>query len=223
MGKKLLTVGLVLLIVGILVTLTGGGVWLVTFMDEISEETVLRTDDFSDRGANVYRATYGAEDLTSSAEVRVYSNNLFFEVEVEVTVRDSDGDQVARSSGETPITLYLDISPGESGDYQFFLEIKDDGFDINDITVTVVTTGFSESFMLCCFGTVSLSILGILMTITGIVLLIINAVRGKDKETSHKPDPYSPRPYGYQEKPPQQSYGPPRQENRPSDDWEREW
>lgn len=177
MGKAMFKSGLVLCIIGGVFILIFGAGFAAVMADTLKEEEVLDTEDFQYMEDDTYIAEISTKELTSSAKVKVISNSVLYEVEVEITVRDSKGDHIAHTQGPTQRILYFDVSPADSGDYHIFMEIKDDRYSKENVTISVMATGISDPYLFLCMGTGGVGCLGFLMAIAGTILFIVHYKR----------------------------------------------
>jgi rubrerythrin len=164
----------------ILIFLSG---MLVIVSSEREWTTVLDEEDFEyDYWDDAYSATATGRQIDDQLKVYIRSKN---DTSVSITfwVEDEWGYDEFSDRGYTPEVYEVDLGyVTYYEDYEFFISINDEGYDIEDLDVSIQKNEIPSSFIGFCAMASLLSILGLLLLVLGIIFTVVYTGRIKEQD-----------------------------------------
>ncbi|MFO8052008.1 MAG: hypothetical protein R6V01_09990 [Thermoplasmatota archaeon] len=183
MGSGMTKAGIILLSAGLLVAASFSIIGLV-FSASDSKEEVLNENDFSSSYDYTYTARVYNDDIGTEFSVSIISRNPYESIRFELTLEDDWLNEEYSTYGyrSTPFEEDITVDTFLTGYWEFTITFEGTETSIDDVDISVkANTNSGSESMLCC-GLIFLLVIGILMAITGLILLIVGLSTGNKNE-----------------------------------------
>lgn len=164
----------------ILLVLSG---FLIVLSAQPEWVTVLEEEDFDyEYWEEAYTANVQGSDINEQMRV-IIKEKTGMNISISFWIEDDWGYEEFRDGGQTPEIYDIDLDyVYQFDDFEFFIKIHDDRYDIDDLDVTIQKYGISNSFLGFCIGSSLLALLGITLLIMGIIFTAVYSTRIKQQD-----------------------------------------
>jgi uncharacterized membrane protein len=205
LGNSLKTTGWVLLILGVLLSITGIGLMIYGYSADYIEVEIANGGDFTSNSDGTY--TYRIDSLDASRDLRIKVDpRVGRTIDLYVRVSDDSGSSITNQRRSAPFSLSVDMS-SEFGDYfEIEIEFVEDSDSINDVDITVYGDDISDAAAISCCVGILIPIVGVTLLIVGIVLVVVGGKKERkerEKKAWQTPVQVSP---GYPSRTSQERY-----------------